>query len=90
MALEGLPGQIFAANITPDKETGIGNWTDGEKIRAIREGISKDGHMLFPMMPYPNYRFLSDTDVQSLVAYMNTVPQVRNYVPRSKINFPYQ
>jgi hypothetical protein len=87
LALEGLPGQVYASNITPDRETGIGNWTDGEKMRAIREGISKDGHMLFPLMPYPNYRYLSDLDTQSLVAYMNTLPAIRNYVPRSNISF---
>ena len=85
--LEGLPGQVNAPNITPDAETGIGSWTDGEKIRAIREGISKDGHMLFPLMPYTGYRYLSDGDVQSLVAYMNTLPAIRNYVPRSNISF---
>jgi hypothetical protein len=87
LPLEGLPGQVNAPNITSDKETGIGGWTDGEKIRAIREGISKDGHMLFPLMPYPGYRYLSDTDVQALVAYLNTLPAVRNYVPRSNISF---
>lgn len=87
MQLEGLPGQLSAPNITPDKETGIGNWTDGEKIRAIREGISKDGHMLFPLMPYPGYKFMSDYDVQCLVAYMNTLPPIRNYVPRSNVSF---
>ena len=88
LPLEGLPGQVNPANITPDKETGIGSWTDGEKIRAIREGISKDGHMLFPLMPYPGYRYLSDVDVQALVAFLNTLPPIRNAVPRSKINFP--
>lgn len=87
LQLDGLPGQLNAPNITPDKETGIGGWSDGEKIRAIREGISKDGHMLFPLMPYPGYRFLSDSDVQSLVAYMNTLPPVRNYVPPSRVSF---
>lgn len=87
LQLEGLPGQVNAPNITPDKETGIGAWTDGEKIRAIREGISKDGHMLFPLMPYSGYRFLSEEDVQSLVAYMNTLPAIRNYIPRSSITF---
>ena len=46
----GLPGTIAAANITPDQETGIGAWTDGEKIRAIREGVDRDGRTLFPMM----------------------------------------
>lgn len=88
LPLEGLPGKVFAPNITPDRETGIGNWTDGEKIRAIREGISKDGQMLFPIMPYPGYRYLSDEDVQALVAYMNTLPPVRNAVPRTSITFP--
>lgn len=87
LPLEGLPGQVNAPNITPDAETGIGSWTDGEKIRAIREGISKDGHMLFPLMPYAGYRFLSDSDAQSLVAFMNTLPAIRNYVPRSNISF---
>src|SRR5690349_12687193 len=49
----GLPGTVVAPNITPDRETGIGTWTDGEKMRAIREGVDKDGRALFPMMPYP-------------------------------------
>src|SRR5579863_3009153 len=71
MPLKDLPGRIVASNITPDPETGIGNWTDGEKIRAIREGISKDGHALSPLMPYPSYRIMTDEDVQSLVAFMN-------------------
>lgn len=54
----GKEGPILLSipNITPDKETGIGTWTDGEKIRAIREGIHKDGSALFPMMPYTEYR----------------------------------
>jgi mono/diheme cytochrome c family protein len=84
----GLPGKVTASNITPDKETGIGNWTDGEKIRAIREGISRDGHALFPMMPYANYRHMSDEDVYSLVAYLNSLPPVKNPLPKTDIQFP--
>ena len=84
----GLPGTIVARNITPDQETGIGAWTDGEKIRAIREGISRDGRALFPMMPYTYYRNLSDEDVQALVAYLNSLPPVRNALPPSNIRFP--
>ncbi|HUJ22599.1 MAG TPA: cytochrome c [Bryobacteraceae bacterium] len=84
----GLPGLVAARNITPDRETGIGNWSDGEKIRAIREGISRDGTMLFPMMGYEQYRFMSDEDVYSLVAYLNRLTPVRNAVPRSQIAFP--
>jgi hypothetical protein len=79
---------VAPRNITPDRETGIGNWTDGEKIRAIREGISRDGTMLFPMMGYERFRRMSDEDVYSLVAFMNTLPAVKNPVPRSKIAFP--
>ncbi len=85
---KGVPGRIVVANITPDKETGIGNWTDGEKIRAIREGISRDGHMLFPIMPYHHFRHMSDDDVQSLVAYLDTLPPIRNILPTTKVDFP--
>jgi len=84
----GLPGDVVAPNITPDVETGIGAWTDGEKIRAIREGISRDGRPLFPMMGYQNFAKMSDNDVQALVAYMNTLPAIRNPLPRTRLNFP--
>ena len=84
----GMPGTVVAPNITPDKETGIGAWTDGEKIRAIREGIGRDGRVLFPMMPYPNYRRMSDEDVYSLVAFLNTLAPARSSLPRTKIDFP--
>jgi mono/diheme cytochrome c family protein len=84
----GLPGKVAAPNITPDVETGIGAWTDGEKIRAIREGIRRDGAALFNMMPYENYRHMSDADVHALVAYLNSLPPVRNQVPRSELDFP--
>src|SRR5579859_7506612 len=84
----GLPGKIAASNITSDPETGIGAWTDGEKIRAIREGISRDDRPLFPMMPYGSLRHMSDEDVYSLVAFLNTLPPVKHRVPRSQINFP--
>jgi hypothetical protein len=83
-----FPGTVVAPNITPDKETGIGNWTDGEIIRAIREGVSRDGSALFPMMPYANFRHMSDEDVYALVAYLRTLPPAKNVLPRSQINFP--
>lgn len=84
----GMPGTVAAANITPDRETGIGAWTDGEKIRAIREGVSRDGRPLFPMMGYTRFRKMSDDDVQSLVAYLNSLEPVRNRLPRTQVNFP--
>ncbi len=84
----GGPGKIFAPNITPDKETGVGAWSDDELARAIREGVSRDGHALFPIMPYMNYRHLSEEDTASLIAYLRSIPPVRNTVEKSKLNFP--
>jgi mono/diheme cytochrome c family protein len=86
--LKGMPGTVVAPNLTPDPETGIGNWTDGEKIRAIREGVDRDGRALFPMMPYTNYGKMSDEDVESLVAYMNTLAPVKNPLPKTQLAFP--
>jgi hypothetical protein len=86
--LQGLPGIVVAPNITPDPETGLGKWTDGEKIRAIREGVDNTGRALFPMMPYPGYRKMSDEDVESVVAYMNSLPPVKNRLPVTKLDFP--
>ena len=88
MADTDMPGQIYAANITPDVETGIGSWTDGEKIRAIREGVDKNGRALFPIMPYSFYRYMSDEDVQSLVAFLDTIPPIKHQLPPTKVNFP--
>ncbi len=86
--VKGLPGVVVASNITPDQETGIGNWTDGEKIRAIREGVDRDGNAIFPMMPYAGYSRLSDEDVQSLVAFLDSMPPIHNPLPRTKLVFP--
>jgi mono/diheme cytochrome c family protein len=83
-----FPGTVTSANITPDKETGLGAWTDGEKIRAIREGVSRDGRALFPFMPYPAYAKMSDEDVEALVAFMNTLKPVRKAQPKTVLNFP--
>jgi mono/diheme cytochrome c family protein len=84
----GLPGTVVAPNLTPDVETGIGSWTDGEKVRAIREGVDKDGRTLFPMMPYEAFRKMSDEDVYSLVAYLDTLPAVKRQHPVTQLDFP--
>jgi len=86
-------GQVFTENgmqagipnITPDPETGIGTWTDGEKIRAIREGIDKYGKALFPMMPYEHFRYMADDDVEALVAYLNSLKPVKNRIQRTEL-----
>jgi len=81
---------IAARNITPDVETGIGGWTDDEIARAIREGVRKDGTALFPVMPYYDFKFLDDEDLASIVAYLRTIPAVRNQVPARALPFPLE
>jgi mono/diheme cytochrome c family protein len=88
LTLEGFPGTAIAPNITPDAETGAGNWTDDQIARAIREGIKHDGTTLFPLMPYLDYKVLSDEDLASVIVYVRSVPPLHNTVPKSKIIFP--
>lgn len=86
--LEGLPGRIVAPNLTPDAETGAGNWSDDQFGRAIREGIGHDGRALFPLMPYGNFRVMSDEDLASVVVYLRSLSAVRNPLPSTEIIFP--
>ncbi|MGE0405812.1 MAG: cytochrome c [Candidatus Korobacteraceae bacterium] len=87
-ALAGLPGKVFPPNISPDKETGAGNWTDDQLARAIREGIGHDGRALFPMMPYENYRHLPDEDLASVIVYLRSLKPVHHVVPKTELIFP--
>ena len=77
MPMNGLPGRVVAPNLSPDPETGAGNWTDDQLARAIREGVGHDGRALFPMMPYQRFRAMSDEDVASIVVYLRSLPPVR-------------
>jgi mono/diheme cytochrome c family protein len=79
---------VVAPNITPDKETGAGNWSDDMLARAIREGIGHDGRALFPIMPYQSYRAMSDEDLASVIVYVRSLPAVRNQLPPTQIPFP--
>ena len=83
-----LPGRVVAPNLTPDPETGAGNWTDDQFARAIREGIGHDGRALFPIMPYQHYRAMSDEDLASVVVYLRSLPAVRHELPKTEIIFP--
>lgn len=82
------PFTAYASNITPDPETGIGRWTDEQLMTAIREGKRPDGSLIGPPMPYEFYRHLSDNDVRAIVAYLRSVPAVKNAVPRSVYRMP--
>lgn len=69
LAMGSPLGVIYATNITPDKETGIGNYTLADFDRAVRHGVAKGGHRLYPAMPYPSYAKLTDEDVKKLYDY---------------------
>jgi Cytochrome c len=84
----GVPGVVCPPNITPDLETGLGAWTDGEILRAMREGVSRDGRPLFPLMPYGDLKHLSDDDALSIVAYLRTLPPVAYKAPAAQLEFP--
>src|SRR5947209_1895892 len=83
-----LPGRIIAPNLTPDRETGAGTWSDDTLARAIREGIGHDGRAMFPIMPYVHYRTMPDEDLASIVVYLRSLPPVRNPLPQTEIIFP--
>ena len=80
--------KAYARNITPDMETGIGSWTDGEIVNAIRNGQKRDGTFYGPPMSFGWYKRMSDTDVHAIVAYLRTVKPVHNEVPPSTYQIP--
>ncbi len=79
---EGTPEQVVAPNISPDNATGIGNWTDEEIIRAIREGVGRDGRLLNPEMPYRYFRDLTSVELRSIVMYLRSIPPVSHGLPK--------
>ena len=81
----GLPGAFYSKNITPD---GIKRYTDGELLRAISSGVTKEGKPLFPIMPHPNYGKTDIEDMKAIIAYLRTLAPIKNEVPESKADFP--
>ena len=86
--LKGFPGKVYSPNITPDTETGAGNWSDDQLARAIREGVSHDGRALFPFMPYPDFHSMSDEDLASVIVYLRSLPGVHKQRPSTELVFP--
>ncbi|MGE3402915.1 MAG: cytochrome C [Vicinamibacterales bacterium] len=77
--------RLYSRNITP---AGIGEWTDGELIRAMTTGVNPSGEALFPIMPYQRYASLDTEDVQAIVAYIRTLKPVTSHVPERELPFP--
>jgi mono/diheme cytochrome c family protein len=78
----------YARNITPDKDTGIGTWTDAQIMRAFREGVGKEGNTLGPPMPIEIYNKMSDDDAKAIVAFLHTVKPIHNEVQEPKYKIP--
>jgi mono/diheme cytochrome c family protein len=81
----GFPGEFYSKNITPYS---LKDWTDGEILRAITSGVSKDGSALFSVMPHPAYGKLDKEDIMDIIAYLRSLPEVKNDVPKSHPDFP--
>jgi len=84
----GPAGVMFTRNLTPDPETGLGEWTDEEIEIAIRTGISRDGRQLHPLMPYTIFNQMADADMDAIIAYLRSIPAVENAVPVIDFGLP--
>ena len=82
-------GAIYSSNITPDRETGIGAWTDAEFLNALHKGVGRGGKPLYPAMPYASYTYLTDADALAIKAYLFSLKPVRSETPANTLSFPY-
>ncbi len=82
-------GTIYSTNITPDKETGIGTWSDDDFVRALHQGIAKDGTHLYPAFPYASYTGLSRADAVAMKAYLFSLPPVHAPAHPNRLSFPF-
>jgi mono/diheme cytochrome c family protein len=90
----GLPfvlpfGTIYTPNITPDKETGIGNWSDADFVRALHHGVDNKGRTLYPAFPYASYALMSTEDALAIKAYLFSLAPVRAEPPKNDVAFPF-
>lgn len=82
-------GGVYAPNLTPDRETGLGNWRDEDFVRALRQGIAPNGSRYSPAFPYPYFTKMIRDDILAIRAYLATLEPVRNKVPSPELRFPF-
>ena len=82
-------GTMYSTNITPDKNTGIGNYTDAEFLRAMHNGVARDGTRLYPAMPYASYTYMTDADALAIKAYLFSLQPVEAPRPTNTLAFPF-
>ncbi len=90
----GLPfetpfGTLYSTNITPDPETGIGDWTAEQFLASMRLGVRPDSTHLYPAFPYTSFTRVSDEDVSAIYAYLRSIPAVRQPAPANELSFPF-
>jgi nicotinate dehydrogenase subunit B len=88
LGLETPFGMVYTTNLTPDPKTGIGNWSFAAFDRAMRQGISRDGHHLYPAFPYTAFTKMSEADMTALYAYLMSQPAVESTPPPTRLPFP--
>lgn len=88
-ALQTPFGSVIAPNISADRQTGIGAWTADDFWRALHHGKSRDGRLLYPAFPYPNYTRITRDDADALYAYLQTVPAVHQPSQPHQLRFPF-
>jgi mono/diheme cytochrome c family protein len=82
-------GVLYSPNITGDRQTGIGAWTDAEFIRALHQGIGKDGQRLYPAFPYESYTLMTDADALAIKAHLLSLPPTHATAPPTQLKFPF-
>src|SRR5271156_4059067 len=82
-------GTLYSTNITSDKETGIGNYSDQDFLNAVHRGVRSDGARLYPAMPFTSYTYVSDSDALAIKAYLFSLPPVRAAAPANTLLFPF-
>jgi mono/diheme cytochrome c family protein len=81
-------GGIYSANLTPDRDTGLGAWSDDDFVRALRFGIAPNGSRYYPAFPYPHFTKMIKPDALAIRAYLDTLPPVRNTPPAPQLRWP--
>lgn len=83
-------GIVYAANLTPDKETGMGSWKEAEFIKAMRNGkhFAGNGRAILPPMPWMSLAVMTDEDLKAVFAFLQSIPPIRNAVPDHKVPVP--
>ena len=82
-------GTLYSPNITADKETGIGDWSDDDFVKALHKGIGKDGKYLYPAFPYPSYTLMTRNDALAIKTYLFSLKPIRNVAPADDLAFPF-